>query len=131
MFSPDGRWIAYSSDASGSPEIYVRAYPGLADPQRLTSEGAAVEPVWSRDGRELFYRRLDRVMAVSVTTGSAFTAGPARPLFEGKYATGASIRDYDVSPDGQHFLMVGRESESESIPREIRVLRNWSAKLKH
>jgi hypothetical protein len=131
VFSPDGRWIAYSSDTSGSPEIYVRAYPGLAEPQRVTSEGGAVEPVWSRDGRELFYRRLDWVMAVSVTTGSTFTAGPSRPLFEGKFATGSSIRDYDVSPDGQHFLMVSRESQSDSIPREIRVLRNWSAKLKH
>jgi hypothetical protein len=130
VFSPDGRWIAFSSNRSGSSDIYVRPFPELSDPQRVTVDGAAVEPVWSSDGREIFYRRHDALMAVSVTAGSTFTAGPSRTLFEGKFATTAvAARNYDVSPDGQHFVMVSREPEPDVVAREIRVLRNWSAKL--
>ena len=129
VFSPDGRWIAFSSDQAGSSEIFVRSYPDLGEPQRITLDGSAGEPVWSRDGREIFYRRNTAVMAVTVTGGSTLTAGPPRQLFEGKFATSAvGGRNYDVAPDGQHFVMVSLEPEPEAGAREIRVVRNWSAK---
>jgi hypothetical protein len=130
VFSPDGRWLAYSSDRSGSDEIYVQSFPALGAPQRLTDQGTAVEPLWSRDGRELFYRRRDSVMAISVTAGLTFVAGPPRQLFEGKFATAVvRARNYDVAPDAKHFVMVGAEVRPESAAPELRIVRNWSSRL--
>src|SRR5262249_9638205 len=106
MFSPSGRYIAYQSTESGRSEIYVRPFPGPGGKTQVSTEGG-IEPVWSRDGKELFYRQGDKLMAVDVHTESTFTAGVSRKLFEGHYVpsvTGGA--GYDVSPEGTRFLMV-------------------------
>jgi Tol biopolymer transport system component len=67
IFSPDGHWLAYESDESGRPEVYVQPYPGLGGKWQVSTDGG-LEPVWNRDGRELFYRSANKVMAVDVAT---------------------------------------------------------------
>ena len=105
-FSPDGRFIAYASDESGREEIYVRPYPGAGGKWQISTEGGA-EPAWNPKGRELFYRTGNKMMAVEVTTQGTFSAGKPKLLFEGPYVpTPRSFQDYDISPDGQRFLML-------------------------
>jgi serine/threonine protein kinase/Tol biopolymer transport system component len=104
-FSPDGRWLAYSSNESGRFEVYVQPYPGPGGKYQVSTDGGT-EPVWNRNGRELFYRVVDKMMAVDVATQSGFSAGKPQMLFEGRYDPGPFTADYDVSPDGQRFLMI-------------------------
>ncbi len=85
-FSPDGRWIAYSSAESGQPEIYVQAFPGPGPKLQVSNEGGT-DPVWRRDGGELYYRSDNKMMAVSVTTSPEFKAGAPRLLWEGPTRT--------------------------------------------
>ena len=105
--SPDGRWVAYTSDQAGENSIYVQPFPqgGRIVP---VSTGPGAEPVWSRDGQELFYRNGDQMMAVAVELGSEFILGRPTVLFEGPYLVNndATFPQYDVSLDGQQFLMV-------------------------
>jgi len=106
-FSPDGRWVAYTSDASGRPEVYLDAYPRHGQ-RVLVSSGGGVHPVWRGDGRELYYWRDGALVAVQlgVATGNL---PPVRishtVLFRAKYDVGVSTM-YDVSPDGQRFVIV-------------------------
>jgi len=124
-FSPDGRWIAYASDESGRYEIYVQPYPGPGGKWQISSEGGT-EPVWARNG-ELFYRNGDKMMAVGTTTRSTFSADKPKVLFEGRYATYNTMPAYDVTPDGQRFLLA---KTSEQGPQEINVVLNWFEELK-
>ena len=126
MFSPDGRFLAYSSTESGRTEVYVQPYPGPGGVFPISTEGGQ-EPVWSADGRELFYRNGNRMMAVAVSTEPDFTAGKPRILFEGPYET-VTGGNYDVSPDGRRFVMI--QSEEESTPKQIHVVLNFSEELK-
>jgi Tol biopolymer transport system component/DNA-binding winged helix-turn-helix (wHTH) protein len=129
MISPNGDWLAYSSNESGRFEIYVRAFPGPSGKWQISTAGG-MEPVWAPNGRELFYRNGDKMMAVDVTTGPAFTADHPRLLFEQKYEHGpATLADYDVSPDGQRFLMI-KEGGQEAPPSQINVVVNFSEELK-
>jgi dipeptidyl aminopeptidase/acylaminoacyl peptidase len=128
-FSPDGRWIAYASDESGRYEIYVRPYPGPGGKWQISTEGGR-EPVWNPKGRELFYRVGNKVMAVDVTTDRNFSVGKPKMLFEGSYApTPRSFQDYDVSPDGQRFLMLKAGPQAQT-PDQINVVLNWFEELK-
>jgi len=130
-FSPDGRWLAYVSDESGRPEIYVQPYPGPGGKWQISTEGGT-EPVWSRNGRELFYRSGTKMMAVETTTQPSFSAGKSRLLYEGQYLTSVFPQlgtAYDVSPDGQRFLMV-KELEQATSPTQINVVLNWFEELK-
>jgi predicted Ser/Thr protein kinase len=128
-FSPDGRWIAYTSGESGRVEIYVRPYPGPGGKYQISTEGGA-EPVWNPKGRELFYRSGNKMMAVDVTIQPAFSAGKPSVLFEGAYVrTPRSLPNYDVSPDGQRFLML-EGSEQGQAPTQINVVLNWFEELK-
>jgi Tol biopolymer transport system component/predicted Ser/Thr protein kinase len=128
-FSPDGRFIAYVSDESGRLEIYVRPYPGPGGKWQISTEGGA-EPVWNPKGRELFYRAGNKMMAVDVTTQPVFSAGKPKMLFEGPYVpTPRSFPDYDVSPDGQRFLML-KANEQAQAPAQINVVLNWFEELK-
>ena len=109
-FSPDGRWLAYTSRESGSSErVFVQPFPGPGDKIQVSEYGGS-EPVWNPNGRELFFRSgvNDReMMAVDVATEPTFTAGIPRMLFEGKYLTAIEpVPNYDISRDGQRFLMV-------------------------
>jgi Tol biopolymer transport system component len=130
QFSPDGRWLAYVSDESGRNEIYVLPYPGPGGKVPISSDGGT-EPVWNRKGRELFYRSGNKVMAVDVTTQPVFAAGRPRKLFEAPYLpTSGTFPNYDVSPDGQHFLMVKPSEETQAAPMQINVVLNWAEELK-
>jgi serine/threonine-protein kinase len=130
-FSPDGRWIAYISNESGRPEIYVQPYPGPGGKWQISTEGGS-EPVWNPNGRELFYRSGSRMMAVDVTSQPTFAAGRPRMLFEGEYfavqfpLTSAA---YDVTADGQRFLMV-KETQAPTAVTQINVVLNWFEELK-
>jgi Tol biopolymer transport system component/predicted Ser/Thr protein kinase len=130
-FSPDGRWLSYSSDESGRNEIYVQPYPGPGGKWQISTEGGT-EPVWNPNGRELFYRSgSNKMMAVEIATQPSFAAGKPRMLFEGSYEPmprGAA--NYDVSPDGQRFLMLKPVGSAEAAPTQIVVVQNWFEELK-
>jgi serine/threonine protein kinase len=136
-FSPDSRWVAYSSDESGRPEVYVQAFPGPGLKVQI-SNGGGIDPVWRRSGGELFYRAQNKMMVVSVVTSLQFKASPPRQLWAGTYSAGiaascgmpgVSSSNYDVSSDGQRFLMVRDEDES-AFSTKIVVVLNWTEQLK-
>jgi Tol biopolymer transport system component len=130
VFSPDGRWLAYSSDESGRREVYVQPYPGPGGKWTISAEGGS-EPVWNRNGRELFYRSGDRMMAVEIVTQPSFSAGRPKLLFEGRYLPSTvQTANYTVSPDGQRFLMVKPRAADESAPTQINIVLNWFEELK-
>jgi Tol biopolymer transport system component len=129
-FSPDGRWLAYYSNESGRFEIYVQPYPGPGGKWQISTEGGT-EPVWNPNGRELFYRSGDKMMAVDISTQAGFAAGKPRMLFEGRYETAPfPIANYDVSPDGQRFLMLKAIKQAQTAPTQINVVLNWFEELK-
>jgi len=124
-FSPDGRWLAYASDESGRYEIYVQPYPGPGGKWQISTDGGT-EPVWARNG-ELFYRNGDKMMAVETNTKSTFSADKPNLLFERHYATYNTMPAYDVTPDGQRFLLAKTGGQA---PEEINVVLNWVEELK-
>jgi serine/threonine-protein kinase len=129
-FSPDGRWLAYISDESGRYEIYVQPYPGPGGKWQISTEGGT-EPAWNPNGRELFYRTGDKMMAVDIATKPGFTVGKPRMLFEGQYeVTPGAFPSYDVSSDGQRFLMLKSSESAQAAPTQINVVLNWSEELK-
>ena len=131
--SPDGRWLAYESNASGQFEIYVRPFPNVEDGQWLISSGRGARPLWSPDGRELFYlapgARLMAVPVETVQTEASFAHGKPEEVFRGYYVPGGiSIgRSYDIAPDGERFLMI-KESGNDST--EFILVQNWFEELK-
>ena len=129
-FSPDGHWLAYISNESGRYEVYVQPYPGPGGKWQISTEGGT-EPAWNSNGQELFYRSGDRMMAVEIATQPSFTAGKPRVLFEGRYVpTPATSPNYDVSRDGQRFLMLKPSEQEASAPTQINVVLNWFEELK-
>jgi serine/threonine-protein kinase len=134
IVSPNGRWLAYESDASGRLEIYVRPFPNVSDGQWQLSTTGGARPLWSRNGQELFYVAADgALMSVRVeTTGATWRAGqPARAL-EGRYFTGATAgfagRTYDVSPDGRRFLML-KDAGGDEASHNLVVVQHWFEEL--
>jgi serine/threonine-protein kinase len=129
-FSPDGRWLVYASDESGRFEIYVQPYPGPGGKWQISTDGGT-EPMWNPNGRELFYRTGDKMVAVDIATESSFSAGKPRMLFELQYVpTPATLPNYDVSPDGQRFLMLKPVEQAQAAPTQINVVLNWFEELK-
>jgi serine/threonine-protein kinase len=129
-FSPDGRWLAYVSNESGRDEIYVQPYPGPGGKWEISTDGGT-EPVWNRNGRELFYRNAGKMMAADIATQPNFTVGKPRMLFDGQYVpAGGTSPNYDVSPDGERFLMVKPAEQTEAAPTQINVVLNWFEELK-
>jgi Tol biopolymer transport system component len=127
-FSPDGRWLAYASDESGRYEIYVQPYPGRGGKWQISTEGGT-EPRWARNG-EIFYRSGMKMMAVDTRLKPTFSADKPKMLFEGQYVPSlATMHNYDVSPDGQRFLMV-KDSEQATLTTQINVVLNWFEELK-
>ncbi len=124
-FSPDGRWLAYVSDASGRNEVYVQAMPPTASKWQISTAGGD-KPRWRADGRELYYIAPDRKMvAVPVRTGPPFEPGVAVPLFDTN-VTG--FYPYDVSADGRFLLnTVGDVAAPTSSP--VTIVLNWQAGL--
>ncbi len=126
QFSPDGRWLAYTSDESGRYEIYLVPYPGPGGKWQISSDGGR-EPLWNRNGRELFFRNGNKMMAAPINTQQGFSAGTPKMLFQGQYVTLAnSTPNYDVTADGQKFLML----KSTVQPTQINVVVNWVEELK-
>jgi serine/threonine-protein kinase len=140
--SPDGRWLAYVSDSSGGPEVYVVAYPGMDKRSRISS-GGGHEPRWRHDGRELFFVSGRRLYGVPVATGDEFSAGEPVVLFEELHVAGTGDHDpavypfatreetgeisYDVFPDGEHFVVA--VGEPDPAPEQVRVVLNWFEEL--
>ena len=128
--SPDGRWMAYDSDESGRIEVYAQSYPNPSLKRWKVSPANGSEPMWTRGGRELVYRKGDSVMAVSVDLENG-RSGPPKALFGGPYPDSPGWtrpRSYDVSRDGERFLMTKLPAE-ERRPR-IAVVLNWFAELR-
>jgi serine/threonine-protein kinase len=124
-FSPDGRWLAYVSDESGRFEVYVRPFPGPG-PKRLVSNGGGTEPRWRADGREIFYRIADAVMAAEVSLTPAIRVSNPRLLFKGAFRTAVSWQTWDVLPDGQRFLLI----QDFARPRTaVTMVQNWVQSL--
>ena len=126
-FSSDGRWLAYQSDESGGFEIYVRPFPGGGGKWQV-STGGGVMPVWSRNGRELFYRTMDnRIMVAAYTAaGETFTAGKPRVWSDKRFYSQASFRNFDLAPDGKRFaVLFTAEEEGEKRPGHVTFLLNF------
>ncbi len=129
--SPDGRWLAYQSDESGVNEIYVRAYPVTAARWQVSSGGAAA-PAWTRDGRELIYLNADRhLTSVSVALqGDALRFGPPVVLVKAAYTTPAPWRAFDVSRDGQRFLVMKPSGATrDAAPASFVIIQGWFQEL--
>jgi eukaryotic-like serine/threonine-protein kinase len=120
-FSPDSRWLAYASNESGRSEIYVEPVPGPGGRWQISSDGGE-QPRWVRNGREIFYRNGTKMMSVPVELTPTFRAGKPVELFDHKFDRGGAIGGYDVSPDGQTFVMTRSEHAN---PTEIRVVVGW------
>jgi hypothetical protein len=140
--SPDGTWLAYTSNESGQAEVYVRSYPVVAEGERTqVSTSGGHSPLWSLDSREIYYRNEDSVMAVKLQMGSELEPGKPEELFHGAYFPQPfsfmpiSLNSWDIDPKGNRFLMIklgqatGEESPAE-IPHKINIVVNWFEELK-
>ena len=131
--SPDGRWIVYLSNESGQDEVYVQPFPNVDDGRWQLSQDGGVSPLWGPDSREVFFLTVERpgapvtLMAAVNDTEPTFTPGIPRPLFDGPYRLGGVNRSkaYDVSPDGQRFLMIKEITTSEPLV----LVQNWVGEL--
>jgi eukaryotic-like serine/threonine-protein kinase len=125
--SPDGRWLAFSGEATGQDEIYVAPFPSVAF-TRLVSRNGGTEPRWAHSGRELFYRSEDRLMAVSVSPGPNLNVGSPHALFAtAGYRSARNRQEYDVAPDDRHFVMIrdlGRAAE------QVVYVEHWIPELR-
>jgi dipeptidyl aminopeptidase/acylaminoacyl peptidase len=136
-FSPNGAWLAYSSNEGGQPEVFAKAYPGGQTVP--ISTGGGTDPLWRHDGRQLYYRLGDLMMVVDISYGSSLTVSKPRVLWRGNYGAGAgsscgmpgpTSANYDVTPDGERFLMIEDASPAAECER-LRVVSNWSLELKN
>ena len=129
QFSPDGRWISYTSDESGREEIYVRPFPVKPeDGKTKVSEGGGTYSRWRRNGRELFYFNADKMMAVDVSAATGFNPGVPKVLFPIRIRGAGGAYHWDVSSDGQRFLVSVTAGERMESP--ITVVTNWQSLLK-
>jgi eukaryotic-like serine/threonine-protein kinase len=140
--SPDGHWIAYQSNESGREEIYVRPFPKVDDGRWQVSISGGTRPAWARNGRELLYLDEDNLLtAVTVKTTPTFSASNPAPLLKTAYFSGfggggqaVAGRTYDVSPDGQRFLMIKEAGKDASTKDQVQVslvvVQNWFEELK-
>ena len=126
--SPDGRWLAYQSDESGKDQILVRPFPNVTTSRRVISAGFGQQPIWSQNGREIFYRTEDgTVMAVPVRTMPSFDHGtPIRVVTAPQTLRTGMGPTYDVSPDGSRFVMI-RAPELDI--RSLTVVQNWDVEV--
>ena len=131
-FSPNGRYVAYQSNESGRGEIYVRPFPRVDSGRWQISTTGGTRPVWARSGRELFYLDASNAMtSVQVSTsGSTFSAGTPATVFDTKYVQSNPSRHYDVSPDGQRFLMIkDGPANPGAMPASMVVVEHWFEEL--
>jgi Tol biopolymer transport system component len=129
-FSPDGRWVAYASNETGNWEVYVSPFP-TATSKWQVSRGGGEQPRWRRDGKELFFLSGEgKMTTVAVKTGSTFEAGPPVALFQTHTAQPISTQDvfsYDLSGDGQKFLINTRVDQPNAAP--LSIILNWASEM--
>jgi hypothetical protein len=123
-FSPDGAWVAYSSDESGEKEVYVTPFPRAGGKFPISANGGAF-PRWSRSGRELFYRSGDKMMVVNVETSPQFRAGVPKVLFERPFGN-----SYDPDEEGKRFLMIKPPGVEASVTGRVHIVLNWFEELR-
>ena len=130
--SPDGRFLAYASDESGTSEVFVRPFPALESSRWQVSSGGGSRPLWSRDGSEIFF--LDGrnyLTAAPVTTrDGALVIGRPKVLFETAYVVPLGGRPYDVSLDGTRFLMIKARQAEDGSANRIVYVQNWFDELR-
>ena len=125
-FSADGHWLSYTSHESGREEVYVQAFPGPGGKWQISTDGGS-RPAWNPNGRELFYRSGEKMMAVAIETKPAFSAGSPKVLFEGRYWE--SGHDYAVTAGGDRFVFI-KETEQKGAPTQINIVQNWFEEVK-
>jgi serine/threonine-protein kinase len=136
IVSPDGRWLAYESDRSGRSEVYLSPFPEVSASTRQVSTSGGSRPLWSKDGRELFYYvPPGTIMAVPITPGPNLALGKPAVAVSSPYAAAGNYnpRHYDVSPDGKRFLLlkdVETAGATKPAAPEIRLIQNWTEELK-
>jgi serine/threonine protein kinase/Tol biopolymer transport system component len=127
-FSNDGKWIAYDSDESETWQIYVVSFPDAGQKRQISTHGGA-QPRWRRDGKELYYLGLEgKMMAVDIRTGARIEPGIPRSLFDTQLTIDPTLDQYDVTSDGQRFLIL--KPLSDSVSTTITIVLNWTALLK-
>ncbi|MBK5294888.1 MAG: serine/threonine-protein kinase [Acidobacteriia bacterium] len=124
QFSPDGRFVAYESDESGRFEIYLRNFPTGDRKWKITHDGGT-DPRWRKDGKDLFYVSGNRLTAVAMTLSPEPATGAVTPLFSDPELPSPRYHHYDVSPDGQRFVLPQRATGGEQPPSAIRIVQNW------
>ena len=131
--SPDGRWLAYTSNESGDNEVYVRSFPNTSGSRRQVSNGGGFEPVWSRDGTELFYINPNsaRLMVAQVSTGGNFSIAAVHSLFDALpgFTIDPFHQSFAVEPDGQHFLLFRPPTSRGAAPRMV-MAEDWFADVR-
>jgi serine/threonine-protein kinase len=135
--SPDGRWMAYESNESGQSQIYVRPFPNVADARYQISTGGGRTPAWSPDGHDLFFVNRASMMTSKIQLAPKFNAGnPVKLfdapsiLFDSRFVGVGTNRTYDVSPDGQRFLMIKLNSNDAPAAAGMVLVQNWFEELK-
>jgi eukaryotic-like serine/threonine-protein kinase len=124
-FSPDGKWVAYTSDESGRDEVYIRSFPAARDKTQVSTVGGT-SPQWAPGGRELFFLSIDgRLMAGKVQLGPSLQVGMATPLFDARVGSGTNR--YAVSHNGERFLLSMATEEGNAAP--VVVVLNWAEHL--
>ena len=126
-FSPDGKWLAYTSNRDGEQNVYVRLFPDGGE-RRISTDGG-YQPLWGPEGKELFYRSGDAVMVTSIETEPDFAAGVPTPLFPDRFVEesidrGSNPRYFHIHPSGQLFLMVTRAVPAES--GQFYLVEHWA-----
>ena len=129
QFSPDGRWVAYTSNESGRFEVYVAPFPGPGGKWQISTTGGSL-PRWRRDGTEIFFLAPDNALMAAAVNGKAlsFQVGAVKPLFQTRLV--GPRHEYDVSADGQKFLINSAPQQNGAAPAPITVVVNWTAGLK-
>ena len=118
--SPDGRWVAYVTTESGASQVVVQPFPGPGPRTQISNDGGR-EPVWAPDGRRLYYRDNQHLVAATVSTNPSFSVTSREALFDDSFVRGSLPHaDYDVSPDGKNFLMLKPTGET-----QVTVVYNW------
>jgi hypothetical protein len=130
--SPDGRWLAYTSNQTGTGEIYVRPFPGPSDRQWQVSNGGGTLPKWSSDSRELYFINGARLMAATINSATGFEVSGITPLFGvSDYTIDAFHQSYDVLPGGGGFLFMQIPRSDQSSAPPLVEITNWFADLKN
>ena len=123
--SPDGKWVAFTTDESGTTQVVVQAFPGPGTKIQVSTNGGN-EPLWSRDGRRLFYRGSQKIVAAELITAPALAVKSRIPLFDDVFLPATERHaNYDISPDGTRFLLLKSVGEERLI-----VARNWDEELR-